>query len=289
MSAIRVPGAKIALSTASVYPERTPDAFELAARLGYDGVEIMVGADPVSQDVDVLRAAVRPLPAADAGHPRAMPARHPAGLGPRPVGQASRRRRRPSGSGARTVVVHPPFRWQRDYARDFEAASARMRDETGRGLRGGEHVPAEGQGQRGRTATRPTGTRSTTTSRTSRSTCRTRRSPGPTPWRWPTKLGDRLAHLHLADGLGVRTRTSTWFPAGATSRAPRSWSGWRATATAGWSCWRSTRARPPAVRSGSTTSPRPSPSRACTSPRRPTCEAATRESRRVRSSDAEGR
>ena len=51
---IRVPNAKIALSTASVYPERTPDAFELAARLGYDGVEIMVGADPVSQDIDVI-------------------------------------------------------------------------------------------------------------------------------------------------------------------------------------------------------------------------------------------
>lgn len=54
MSVTRVPSAKIALSTASVYPERTPDAFELAARLGYDGVEIMVGADPVSQDIDVL-------------------------------------------------------------------------------------------------------------------------------------------------------------------------------------------------------------------------------------------
>ena len=28
---------KVALSTASVFPERTPDAFETAARLGYDG------------------------------------------------------------------------------------------------------------------------------------------------------------------------------------------------------------------------------------------------------------
>ena len=32
----------VALSTSSVYPERTPDAFEMAARLGYDGVEVMV-------------------------------------------------------------------------------------------------------------------------------------------------------------------------------------------------------------------------------------------------------
>ena len=53
--AVRVPDAAVALSTASVYPERTPDAFEAAAKLGYDGVEVMVTGDPVSQDVDVLR------------------------------------------------------------------------------------------------------------------------------------------------------------------------------------------------------------------------------------------
>ena len=46
---------KVALSTASVYPESTATAFEIAARLGYDGVEVMVWTDPVSQDVDALR------------------------------------------------------------------------------------------------------------------------------------------------------------------------------------------------------------------------------------------
>ncbi len=50
-----VPRRLVALSTASVYPDRTPDAFEVAARLGYDGVEVMVTPDAVSQDVDVLR------------------------------------------------------------------------------------------------------------------------------------------------------------------------------------------------------------------------------------------
>ena len=46
-------GVQVALSTASVFPERTPDAFETAARLGYDGVEVMVTMDPVSQDLDI--------------------------------------------------------------------------------------------------------------------------------------------------------------------------------------------------------------------------------------------
>ena len=51
----RVSTVPVALSTASVFPERVPDAFEAAARLGYDGVEVMVSADPISQDVEVLR------------------------------------------------------------------------------------------------------------------------------------------------------------------------------------------------------------------------------------------
>src|SRR6266566_2753496 len=32
--------------------------------------------------------------------------------------------------GAKVVVVHPPFRWQRDYAREFEAGLARLGSET---------------------------------------------------------------------------------------------------------------------------------------------------------------
>src|SRR5213075_1158840 len=55
MAVVRVPEAKVALSTASVYPESTASAFELAGRLGVDGVEVMVWTDPVSQDPDALR------------------------------------------------------------------------------------------------------------------------------------------------------------------------------------------------------------------------------------------
>ena len=51
---VRVPSARVALSTSSVYPESCADAFEIAARLGYDGVELMVWTDPVSQDPRAL-------------------------------------------------------------------------------------------------------------------------------------------------------------------------------------------------------------------------------------------
>ena len=52
---VKVPRASVALSTASVYPESTATAFELAARLGYDGVEVMVSSDGVSQEVASLQ------------------------------------------------------------------------------------------------------------------------------------------------------------------------------------------------------------------------------------------
>lgn len=50
---------KIGLSTSSVFPESTAAAFELAALTGYDGVEVMVGMDAMSQDSTVLRNLVQ--------------------------------------------------------------------------------------------------------------------------------------------------------------------------------------------------------------------------------------
>ena len=47
-------GPLVALSSASVYPEKTPGAFEMAAQLGYDGVEVMVSTELISQDAAIL-------------------------------------------------------------------------------------------------------------------------------------------------------------------------------------------------------------------------------------------
>src|SRR5581483_6978911 len=130
MAVVKVPGAKVALSTASVYPESTATAFELAARLGYDGVEVMVWTDPVSQDVEALRRL------ADY-HGIAIHAVHAPCLiitqrvwGTDPWAKLVRAKNAAGTLGAATVVVHPPFRWQRDYARDFVTGIARMANET---------------------------------------------------------------------------------------------------------------------------------------------------------------
>ncbi len=124
------PGTPVALSTSSVYPERTPDAFEIAARLGYDGVEVMVYNDPVSQDATVL-SSLRDY------HQVPILAVHAPSLlltqgvwGRDPWEKLRRSRDLAERVGARVVVVHPPFRWQREYARGFEQGLAELAEQT---------------------------------------------------------------------------------------------------------------------------------------------------------------
>ena len=120
----------VALSSSSVYPESTAAAFEIAAKLGYDGIEIMVMTDSVSQDPAALRRL------SDHFEVPILALHAPCLLitqrvwGTDPWGKLVRARTVAEELRARTVVVHPPFRWQRDYAREFVAGIARMREIT---------------------------------------------------------------------------------------------------------------------------------------------------------------
>jgi sugar phosphate isomerase/epimerase len=126
----RVSRAQVALSTASVFPERVPDAFEAAARLGYDGLEIMVSADPISQDVDVLRRLTdyHGIPVLAVHAPCLLITQRV--WGREPWGKLTRAREVAEKLGAKVVVVHPPFRWQREYVKEFETGLTRMGEET---------------------------------------------------------------------------------------------------------------------------------------------------------------
>src|ERR687890_90337 len=117
--AVQVPAAKVGLATASVYPESTANAFEIAARLGYDGVEVMIWTDPVSQDVDALRrlSDYHEIPILSVHAPCLVISQRVWGTDP--WAKLVRSKDAAETLGAETVVVHPPFRWQRDYARQF--------------------------------------------------------------------------------------------------------------------------------------------------------------------------
>jgi sugar phosphate isomerase/epimerase len=128
---VSVPTAKVGLSTASVYPMNTAAAFELAARLGYDGVEVMVWTDPVSQDADALRklSDYHGVPILALHAPCLVITQRVWSTDP--WVKLERARAAAERTGAGTVVVHPPFRWQRDYARGFRAGIERLAGESG--------------------------------------------------------------------------------------------------------------------------------------------------------------
>jgi sugar phosphate isomerase/epimerase len=120
------PAIKVGLSTASVYPQRTEAAFAYAAELGFDGVELMVWAEPASQDMVAVAALSRRygVPVLSVHAPCLLISQRVWGSDQvvkldMSVAAAER-------LGAATVVVHPPFRWQRRYAEGFSDQVARL-------------------------------------------------------------------------------------------------------------------------------------------------------------------
>lgn len=110
---------RIGLSTSSVYPLKTEDAFRLARLAGYDGVEIMVTRDETTQDASKLNALAKKyaMPVLSIHAPVLMLTAFVWGRDPRVKLEKSAELAR--ATGARTVVVHPPFRWQGGYAQQF--------------------------------------------------------------------------------------------------------------------------------------------------------------------------
>jgi sugar phosphate isomerase/epimerase len=191
----------IALSTASVYPETTAMGFELAGRLGYDGVEVMVGIDPISQEVDAVRhlSEYHQVPVCAVHAPCLLVTQRVWGV--EPWGKLERSAEMAAAVGADVVVVHPPFRWQRDYARGFVEGVADLERRTGiafavenmypwRASRRQMEVYLPGWDPSGQDYANTTIDLSH--SATSRSD----------PVAMADRLGDRLRHIHLTDGTG---------------------------------------------------------------------------------------
>ncbi len=125
------PRIPIALSTASVYPQSVETGFALAAELGYDGVELMVWTDPVSQDVDAVAKLSRRygMPVLAVHAPCLLITQRV--WGSDPVARLNRAVDTAAVLGARSVVVHPPFRWQRRYADGFADQVASLEQRSG--------------------------------------------------------------------------------------------------------------------------------------------------------------
>lgn len=121
----------VGLSTASVWPLRVRHGFELAAALGYDGVEVMVWADAESQSVSALRQHSRAtgMPVLSIHSPCLLITQRV--WSPDPTVRLRRSVDAAVELEARTVVVHPPFRWQRRYGAAFADLIAELEQDTG--------------------------------------------------------------------------------------------------------------------------------------------------------------
>src|SRR5947199_827723 len=119
----RVP---VLLSTSSVFPEPTSAAFEMAATLGYDGVEVMVWTDAVSQDAGALRGLAEHyrVPVLSVHAPCLLVTQRVWSADP--WERLRRAAELATDLGAPAVVLHPPFFWQREYARAFRTGLDRV-------------------------------------------------------------------------------------------------------------------------------------------------------------------
>jgi len=201
MTGVQVPLARVALSTASVYPENCATAFDLAQRLGYDGLEVMVWTDPVSQEAGALKALsdLHGMPIVSIHAPTLLLTQRV--WGPEAWPKVDNSIDLAVAVGADTVVLHPPFRWQKEYAREFADGVALREHNSGIRLAVENMFP-----WRARTRSveaylphwdpvaQPYDHVTLDLSHTA--------TAGSDAMAMAVALGPRLAHLHLADGLG---------------------------------------------------------------------------------------
>jgi sugar phosphate isomerase/epimerase len=121
----------IGLSTTSVYPESTAHGFAYASALGYDAVEVMVGIDALSQQSSAVKqlSEHHEIPICAVHAPTLLLTQRV--WGTEPWGKLERSAEMAHEVGAEVVVVHPPFRWQKEYARDFVDGIAALENSTG--------------------------------------------------------------------------------------------------------------------------------------------------------------
>lgn len=128
---VSTPGPHVTLSTASVYPRKAHYAFELAAELGYDGVEVMVWNDRSSRDDVALHDMARQsgVPIRSVHAPTLIVSQQV--WGTRPGHKLAKTVDMAMTLGASTVVVHPPFAWQRGYSRRFSDQVRALSEDSG--------------------------------------------------------------------------------------------------------------------------------------------------------------
>ncbi|MFL6062069.1 MAG: sugar phosphate isomerase/epimerase family protein [Marmoricola sp.] len=197
-----MPGPLFALSTASVYPETVAHAFEYAAALGYDAVEVMVSIDSLSQSAEKVRKLrdYHEVPVCAVHAPCLLITQRVWGTDP--WVKLERSAEMAHELDADVVVVHPPFRWQKDYAAGFVEGIADLEERTGIAFAVENMYPWRATSRREMDVYQPHWDPSredyanTTIDLSHAATAQS------DPIEMARRLGDRLRHIHMTDGSG---------------------------------------------------------------------------------------
>ena len=191
---------KVGLSSSSVYPESTAHAFSYAAAIGYDAVEVMVGIDALSQQVSAVKqlSEHHAMPICSVHAPCLLFTQRV--WGTEPWGKLERSAEMAEAVGADVVVVHPPFRWQREYARDFVNGIAALENSTGIRFAVENMYPWRATSQRGMEMYVPGRDPSSEPYANTTIDLSHAAIARDDPIAMAQRLGDRLRHIHLTDG-----------------------------------------------------------------------------------------
>ena len=195
-------GPLFALSTASVYPENTTHAFDYAERLGYDAVEVMVGLDVVSQDIEKIRALrdYHQVPVCAIHSPCLLITQRV--WGSDPWVKLERSAEMALALDADVVVVHPPFRWQREYARGFVDGIAELERRTGVAFAVENMYPWRASARREVLVYQPGWDPSEESYANATLDLSHSATAQSDPIAMAERLGGRLRHVHMTDGSG---------------------------------------------------------------------------------------
>lgn len=191
----------VGLSTAAVFPEPTAAAFAMAAEAGYDGIEVMVATDLTSQTPDALARLVdqHQIPVLSVHSPCLLITATV--WSSDPLVKLARSIEMAEKLHAPTVVVHPPFVWQRGAAATFTESVAELQSRTDVVIAVENMFPLRVAGRlvnsyRPHWDPVPAGHQHYTLDLSHTATS------GSDALAMLDRMGSRLSHLHLADGSG---------------------------------------------------------------------------------------
>ena len=193
---------RIGLSTVSVYPESTAHAFSYAAALGYDSIEVMVGIDALSQQTSAIKqlSEHHEIPVSAVHAPCLLFTQRV--WGTEPWGKLERSAEMAHTLGAGVVVVHPPFRWQKQYAATFVEGIAALEASTGLRFADENMYPWRASNRRGMEMYMPGWDPSTEAYANTTIDLSHAAIAQDDVIAMADRLGERLRHIHLTDGTG---------------------------------------------------------------------------------------